>query len=63
MRKTFTAAMNSYFGRKPGQSLREFGAELKEIPRADKLDFAAMLREIGVDCDDPKLSPVELAAQ
>lgn len=53
MARSFTAACKEFFGYKPGQTLTEFGQELKALTHQDKLDIAAGLRQVGVDCDDP----------
>ena len=53
MARSFTDACKEFFGYKPGQTLTEFGAELKALSHEEKLDIAAGLRAVGVDCDDP----------
>lgn len=56
MATPFSAAMKKYFGFKDGQTLSEFGAELKALSDADKSWFHAELNRIGVDCDPPVLA-------
>lgn len=51
--KGFTPAMKQYFGLRPGETLRDFAAELKMLTKEDKQEFAEMLRGEGVDCADP----------
>jgi hypothetical protein len=46
---TFVMACNSHFGRKAGQSLQDFNAELKALTPKDREDMIAMFREIGID--------------
>jgi hypothetical protein len=53
MSRTFTAAAKEYFGYKPGQTLTEFGQELKALSYEEKMDLAKEMRKIGIDCDDP----------
>ena len=50
---SFVAACKNFFGFKPGQTLSEFGAELKELSYEEKLDIAKGLRDAGHDCEDP----------
>jgi hypothetical protein len=54
----FIKAMKDYFGLLPGQTVVQFGAELKALTVADKLEFANGLRSIGIDCADPVQSKV-----
>lgn len=52
--KSFIAACREYFGFKPGQSLTEFGAEIKELSYEDKLELAEGMRKHGgIDVADP----------
>lgn len=53
MARSFTAACKEFFGMKPGQSLQDFGKELKGLTYEDKKEIAEGLRQVGVDCDDP----------
>ena len=52
----FVRAMKDYFGLLPGQSIMQFGADLKTLSPEEKLDFAKGLRSIGIDCADPDQS-------
>jgi hypothetical protein len=52
-KKAFTAACKEFFGFKPGQTLREFGEELKALTFNDKMELASGLRLVGIDCADP----------
>lgn len=49
----FVKAMKDYFGLLPGQSVLQFGTELKALSHAEKLDFANGLRSQGINCTDP----------
>jgi hypothetical protein len=49
----FVKAMKDYFGLQPGQTILQFGAELKALSYDEKLDFAQSLRSVGIDCADP----------
>jgi len=53
-RKSFLGAVKEFFGLLPGQSLREFSAELKRLTLDDRLELAVLLRSEGFDCDEPK---------
>lgn len=50
---TFVGAMKQYFGMKPGQTLSEFGAELRAVSDADKLWYHSELNRIGIACTPP----------
>ncbi len=50
----FVKAMKDYFGLLPGQTILQFGAELKALSYAEKLDFAQGLRALGINCADPE---------
>jgi hypothetical protein len=50
----FVKAMKDFFGALPGQSVTQFGAELKALSHDEKLDFASGLRALGVNCADPE---------
>lgn len=49
----FVVAMKNKFGFKPGQTLKEFGDEMKALTPEDKHEFCLMLRSEGVDVADP----------
>lgn len=49
----FVKAMKDFFGPLPGQTLMQFGAELKALSYEEKCEFARGLRSIGIDCADP----------
>jgi hypothetical protein len=46
---TFTAACNQYFGRKEGQTMGEFSAELKQLNEGDREYFKREFAKIGVE--------------
>ena len=46
---TFISACNSFFGRKPGQTLQEFNAEIKCLTEQDRKDLIEMFRTVGYD--------------
>ena len=50
---SFVAACKNFFGFKEGQTLSEFGAELKTLTHEDKMEIAKGLRDAGHDCEDP----------
>lgn len=45
--KTFTVAMKEFFGFLPGQTLQEFGAEIKKLTQEDRDYFKAGLEQNG----------------
>jgi hypothetical protein len=50
----FVKAIKDYFGLLPGQTVIQFGAELRALSHEEKLDFARGLRSAGIDCADPE---------
>jgi hypothetical protein len=46
--KKFAVRCKTYFGTKPGQNLREFAAELKELSAKDKNDLIKMFNAEGL---------------
>jgi hypothetical protein len=50
----FVKAMKDFFGLRPGQTVVEFGAELRALTYEEKLEFANGLRAIGINCADPE---------
>jgi hypothetical protein len=48
MAVTFVRAVNEYFGRKPGQNLTEFQAELKALTPEDRAYFIREFAKIGI---------------
>lgn len=50
----FVKAMKDYFGLLPGQTVLQFGAELKALSFEEKCDFAQGLRALAIDCANPE---------
>jgi hypothetical protein len=50
----FVKAMKDYFGLRPGQTVLQFGAELRALSHEEKLDFANGFRALGIHCADPE---------
>lgn len=46
---TFVAACNTFFGRKPGQTLQEFNGELKQLTDKDRAEMVLLFRDVGID--------------
>lgn len=46
---TFVAAIRSFFGQKPGQTMPEFAQELKALTPEDRVYFINELRTAGID--------------
>jgi hypothetical protein len=57
-KQTFVMACNSFFGRKPNQTLQEFNAELKALTPADRADFTKWFREVGIEISDAPAAAV-----
>lgn len=51
--KSFVSAMKEYFGFLPGQTLKEFGAELKALSDDERDYFYNGLKAVGVECSPP----------
>lgn len=49
IKKSFVAACNDYFGRKPGQTLPEFQAELKALTEDDRKYFIREFVKVGYE--------------
>lgn len=49
---TFVKACSSHFGRLPGQSLSDFGAELKALGDKDRADLKAEFAKIDINVTD-----------
>lgn len=58
---TFIAACRQFFGMKPGQSLTDFGKEIRELPQKDREEIAAELRKAGLDVDAGEQQPAVAA--
>jgi hypothetical protein len=51
-RMSFVTACHTYFGRKSGQSLLEFGAELKALTSQDRRELVQLLSvELGTEVE------------
>ena len=57
MPQGFTSAMAKFFGRKEGQTLPEFAAELRTLTPDDRVEFANGLRINGYDIDEMTVNP------
>jgi hypothetical protein len=51
---SFVKAMKDYFGLLPGQTVLQFGAELKALSFEEKCEFANGLRGVGINCAEPE---------
>jgi hypothetical protein len=47
--KTFTKAINEFFGKKPGQTLMELQAEIKALTIEDREYFKREFLKIGIE--------------
>ena len=45
--KTLLGALMDFFGKKPGQTLQDFSAEMKTLTDADRAYFKAELEKVG----------------
>jgi hypothetical protein len=50
---SFVKAMKDFFGLLPGQTVLQFGAEIRALSYEEKLDFVQGLRSLGINCADP----------
>ena len=50
---SFAGRMQSFFGRKPDQTLSEFGAELKGLSLADKVELHSEFTRLGLPTREP----------
>jgi hypothetical protein len=46
--KSFVGRCRDFFGQKPGQTLKEFAEELRQLTPADKEDLTAQFNEAGL---------------
>lgn len=64
--KSFAGACREFFGMHPGQKIAEFGAELKSLTHADKVELVEGMRaSTGWSISDPinpQASPLACAA-
>lgn len=55
--KSFAGACREFFGMQPGQKIAEFGAELKALTYADKVELTEGMRaSTGWNISDPVVS-------
>jgi hypothetical protein len=54
MSVTFSRAIVEYFGKKPGQTLSEFTAELKALTPEDRAYFVKEFAKVGIEVEVPK---------
>lgn len=47
--KTFLRACKDHFGYRPGEDLKAFGAELKQLTPKDREDLKAEFAKIGIE--------------
>lgn len=59
---TFIAACKQFFGFKPGQTLSEFGKEIRDLTAKDREEIAEGLRAAGLDVDHETAPGVAVAA-
>ena len=48
---SFTKAIVDYFGKKPGQTLPEFQAELKALTPEDREYFVREFKKVGIEVE------------
>lgn len=53
-KKGFAAQMLAFFGLLPGQTMKDFHAELKILSPEDKEELATLLTAAGYSCDLPQ---------
>jgi hypothetical protein len=47
--KTLMLTCKEYFGLKPGQSLNQFGEEMKQLTPQDKADLIELFKVVGIE--------------
>lgn len=52
----FVVACKKYFGMKPGQTLKEFGDELKQLTIEDRQELARLFPSVGYTITDVVLT-------
>ena len=52
---TFVMACYQYFGKKTGETMQEFTAELKALTDEDKIDMIGYFRVIDIDATKPSV--------
>lgn len=50
---TFVVACKKFFGLHPGQTLAQFGEELKQLTAADRAELTALFPSVGFDIVEP----------
>jgi hypothetical protein len=53
VKKTWVKALKEHFGYKPGEGIKGFSAELKQLTEADVNDLIVEFRAVGVETDGP----------
>lgn len=46
---TFIVACREFFGLKPGQTLQEFAAEIRQLTPTDKSELTELFKSVGYD--------------
>lgn len=50
---TFVVACKKFFGFKPGQTIAQFGEELKQLTSKDRADLVEMFPSVGFQIMEP----------
>lgn len=51
--KSFLVTMKDFFGLREGQSVLQFGAEMKALSYEEKMWFHGELKKLGIECAEP----------
>lgn len=49
IKKTFISACREFFGKKEGQSLQDFAAEVKAVQGPDREEMIKLFKTVGID--------------
>lgn len=61
MATSFTGAMKNFFGFLPGKGVTDFAKEIGALTYENKMEFHKMLKEQGIECDEPQKPAVKAA--
>lgn len=53
---TFVAAVRNFFGMLPGQTLKEFGEEIKALDSKDRAELSIEFAKVGIEITDNKVA-------
>ena len=48
-KESFVLACSHFFGKKPGQTLKEFNDELKDLTPVDRIELISLFKSVGFE--------------